>query len=734
MKNTPLSLKLALPLFVFSLLVSSVVEANAPAGALSFIAMPKTVTAGKANSWMKPIWDFQVPSSASIKPDVAREFTVQTESTSNGIKFTFTIPDTTRSNKSTKCNGTTTSALCKGDTIRIFIDPNNSRENGLQLDNALNNNSPQLPQVNPSAHLLTDHRFDIDLGNIFNPVGSTVTVPKIRHLIPKQSGGITWDKQIGNDGNCNITGTSTGGAGGGGGVNCNVQYISNNHKVIVDVSWVEIGKSTVGDFGLAIALINDLGVNNSADQPQLTASSFPLTMPVNNSNNPYEWTAFSSASNSGVWSNPSQWGLGFVTTPSSNLASVSFDLMPASWLAGAIRLSRCGVTKWADSLADSMNNGVWKVEATNSNQASIPGWYKYYPADTCQMGVWVKTNNASPSTVRGRLLVLWGHPNAGNSAFDWSKVTLTAPMDFPGSGESITREVWANVVNQQNLFQGSGLHACMRVYLLPENPTLDQNKNVFNDNDLTALQSSNSINPAQIAQMNFTNLAGQGESCAVNGSEVEKCSFPITFYKLQTPLLRSVQGADIFLAENTANLNTVGVKATDVSVGRYETNVPRPEGKSDPMVRVDVTAFGVEQSVSKQPYIFIEEIGGLGWTAPIFVYNSRKLKPFTFQVGNPSVGYINYATTPPTIVPAPTRKIFLATHVTGEQGATATVNILPLKDTFAPGEATDANAIVTVVPQLPVNTTNWTWLQWLLLIMVILLFLWLNFWRKSSQP
>ncbi len=684
-----LASRLVLPMLMGVLVFPCTAQATRQ-GTMAFQTVHKTVTAGDAGSWIRPGWDWANRQfNTQAKPDTPVTYTVETWNDGSNLKFKFTILDSTQNRLASAAPNPQISDLTLGDQILIHIDPNNSGETGTGLQTG-------------TGGISTDHKYQIII-NQNAPTGQPKCV--INHYFPQ--GATRWNSNFLTTSSCSV--------------NPGTSYV-----VEVSIPFTDIGTIS-GNFGLAIAVINDLGVNLGVAPnavAQLTGSAFPLSLPISKTNNnpvPDTDPVANTLQVNGVWAKPENWGVGYTTTnvPAAADGDLKLDHKGKdAWYSASIRLSKCTVLHW-DGVAEG-----------GANQLNLNGWYQYYPkAPTCEMGVWVNvTNKTNPGVIKeGRLLILWA--DSGIAPDTWKVVKLTDPIAFsPGESQSV--RLWTNVPAGGSYHNGT-THPCMRVYILPKdlNPS-------FNENDINAITNSTGVGKlegaygiganladtySRVAQMNFTNLAAKDTPCP----DSNMCKFT------------SLSLPQFALLDNNTYLPDVLAKVSD-SRGEGVAVLPKHEvpsrGKEEPLVRVSITGFGIEQTTQQQKYVFIEPLGGLAWAEPQSVFLAGLLQPVAFGITNPAVLFRDFSTPTPTDIPSPTRKIVLATQVKADSGIPVTIEVLPFKDTLAPGETVIAKTVLAVAPALPTAPVGIPLWQWLLLILIILLLLIILFWRKPQLP
>jgi hypothetical protein len=638
-------------------------------GTLSLLTTHKLVTAGDAGSFMRPNWDYDetlmgTPARAintTVIPNKSVAFKVDSWSDNSMLHLKFYIPDKTISSVGSVNVGgiCDTSTLCLGDRIIVHIDPNNS---GHKTTN------PTTTLENGTSNIDKDHRYILVLKN--NNVSS------LEHFIPRNA--TAWNATTA------YTAAATVPALG------QPVIVVNEYQVELRIPYSDIGISSppTGNIGIAIAVINDLGVPlyiNGNDTPQLTGSAFPLSMPIDVSNSPNpEPQVVGSAPENGVWAKPNHWGVGyFSSTPQDSLTIEGLELPHGSipWFSTAIRLSKCNVASWDDV----------QPAPTTGDQSNLTGWYKYYPSGPCQMGVWVnaKYNQITLNkNIEGRLLILWADTFVGTtgSVFKWSVIRLTDTMVFPPQLDTITREIWENVPLNGS-YGGGTTHPCLRVYLLPaildsvdSNIKYDETRirEITTSLELTQLERAYKIAPnigdGRSAQMNFTNLApktGPDSTCT------DQCVFDDV---LSLSSAKKMAGGKILTTGKTA----VVVK---------NEGEPQDPPSNDPLVRVDITGFGIAASSQARNYVFLEPIGGFGWVAQRT--NFTDAQTVKFALGNPTVLWRDFTGATPRDIPSPPREIVLGVSIATSDANPPRIVLPDLRGkVFAPGETIMAQAVV----------------------------------------
>lgn len=622
------------------------VTASDATGTLSLLTTHKTVTAGDAGSWMRPGWDWVSrptvpPADRTARPDEPVAFQVESWSTGTAIHLRLFIPDQT-----TRQVWSTTSTLRKGDRVIIVIDPNMSRS--ANLENGLTSQTK-------------DHMYVVTLKDEL--------IQSVRHFLPEPVPGST-SSTLWKGSPEASTAASAGPA-----VPGTSLYNSNQYQVEVQIPFSELSNAGTisGDVGIAFAVINDLGAPLNASTDQLTGSAFPLTMPIGNADSPMREPQVTGVPpDAGVWAQPNRWGIGYFNSDptSMNIGMVHLPHSLADWHAEAIRLGVCNIASWDD------------VPQITTGSQNVAGWYRYYPAGPCQMGVWVNAKNTRMTglPIEGRLLILWGDSFVG-MPFQWHVVRLTNSIAFPANLDTITREIWESVPSGGSFGAGT-THPCLKVYVLPAD--LDSsstpmainatwmNANVTPNAVLTVSQ-VNQIEAAygvngypgtlRAAQMNFTNLASASATCP----STEQCTFREVIGLRSTGI---GEARALLVANPTAARPPVKVVE---------------ESSKDPFVRVDIAGFGIAASTQARNYVFLEPLGGFGWIAPRSQFQDSK--PVKFALGNPAVLWRDFSGQTPRDIPSPPREIVLGVRTTTSVSDPPNIKLPNHKGkVFEPGE------------------------------------------------
>lgn len=630
------------------------VTASDATGTLSLLTTHKTVTAGDAGSWMRPGWDWvsrpaMLPADRTARPDTPVAFQVDSWRTGAGIHLRFFIPDQT-----TRQVWSATSTLRKGDRVIIVVDPNMSRSANLE-----NGSTPQTK----------DHKYEVTIKDEL--------IQSVRHYLPEPVSGSTISTLWKGSPEASTAVTTVPAIGSAG------VYTSSQYQIEVQIPFSELSNTGTlsGDIGIAFAVINDLGAPFNSSTDQLTGSAFPLTMPIGNADSPMlEPQVTGVPPDAGVWAQSNRWGIGYFNSDSTpvNIGRVHLPHSLADWHAEAIRLGVCNIASWD------------QIPQITTGSQNVAGWYRYYPAGPCQMGVWVNAKNTSMTgpPIEGRLLILWGDSFVG-TPFQWRVIRLTNPMAFPANLDTITREIWESVPSDGS-YGGGTTHPCLKVYVLPANlddrmmgSSIDamwMNTNVTPNAVLTTSQ-VNQIEAAygvngypgtpRAAQMNFTNLASVTATCP----STEQCTFQ-----------------EVIGLRSTGIGEARAVLVANPAAARPPVKVVE-ESSKDPFVRVDIAGFGIATSTQVRNYVFLEPLGGFGWIAPRSQFQDSK--PVKFAVGNPAVLWRDFSGQTPRDIPSPPREIVLGARITMSVPNPPNIELPNLKGkVFAPGETVMAQAEV----------------------------------------
>lgn len=619
-------------------------------GSLAFLGTPTTVNAGAANSFMNLYSDCRAacpegpaPELYALPTQTATLATVTTSSTPTDLVLRFTLPDATQvPNPSTGI----------GERIIVQLDPDGSRGTVVQV---------------------TDFRFEITIK------GGLITNALRRPGLG--TGGwdgnpqTNWCPSTAGAASCtNTQGTVT---------ISTVAGVSYDVRLTIPLASVGI-TTTTANFGIALLMVNDI-MHTVGSRQDLTAVTFPSAdMPA--SSMPYsDPGVVNTVNSSGPWITPSSWGTGYFQPPTGGPLQVTLSQVPAPWLANAIRLSYCDAPLWNDVGAAAL--GV--------DQATLANWYLYERDNPCKMGVWVKANNAGVTTAGARLLVMWADP--GLSTNNWRVVQLTPPIAFT-PGESTFRVMWDRVPYMGSM-PGAGSHPCVRVYVVPEvlnatDPTTsvlydDAAINAINDGaKLAAFERAYGFPPypwnPQVAQMNFTNLATGSCSRGL-------CVQPGGPFSEWRQFLFASLGA---LGPRPAYAQTPAPRRLDAIRVTKDGPGGQP-GRNDPFAIVSIQGYAVPDKPAKQPYEFLEPMGGVAWAVPLKLLAKQPLK-LGFTVGNPALLHREFANKRVKEIAAPPRRILLAARVDAPKDAPRYVVKLPtVKGAMKPGEVRRVVATVS---------------------------------------
>jgi hypothetical protein len=656
-------------------------------GGLRFDPADTTVTAGDAASYMNGFWDWN--GTGSPTANVAGTMTVTTHRDNNEMFLEFVIPDTTTS-RPDPSNPSGNLALLVGDQVIVELDTRAQRTDNLAPGGSF--------------------RFQIRI-NQRQIVSATVsTRVQSLHDPTKNTWGNATDVTHGTA--CTPPNTAA----------CVSLTVSSGYVVDLHIPYRALGfpnGQPSSDLGLAILVSNDIGADDAMGKHLQTAVSFPfLDMPVGTDffNDPglgEPSTLGDDGPGGNVWSMPSKWGAAQFAAPSADLTQLTFSHSPAFWFSNAIKISNCTALDWSDiATAD-----------TTGNQVGLNDWYQYLATKPCKMGVWVSALNSLPMmSISARVLVLWADGGLAPTD-DWKVVSLSDPVSFV-PGLSTMHLVWDKVPAGGSSVIGGATHPCMKVYILPaslnqaqldiinaihDGPTLNTFEATFVTNGLNL----SGMSP-QAAQMNFTNLA--------SGSCMDTACMQAANL-LQDGLLNllGIRKADA-QARDSATGDGHIIVATPVNPKAKSSGDGNGGGTGTkaPWFGVRVTGFAVPSAPPSAPYVFLTEIGGLGWAVPYTRVSDGAIK-LAFNVTNPPLLYRDFSVSPIKDYPAPKRRIIMISEVHAPAGYPT-----PKFTLDNPTPELDAGAtIVATVNVAKTTGVTTSWPQWILCLLAGNMLCWL---------
>jgi hypothetical protein len=486
---------------------------------------------------------------------------------------------------------------------------------------------------------------------------------------------------------------------------------ANQYSFTLNIPGAEIGNPGA-NIGLALAIVNDLGHSHPSGMVQVneaTGHAFPVGMGLTKESDPGLTCGSSVPATEGAtgnWLNPSTWGTGYFNT-GSGTQDVTLSNAPAYWISNSLKLGLCSVTSW-NQITPITSAANW--DAVQQNAAN--NWYLYNPTGPCRMSIWINAQVAGAGTgvVQRRFLVVWGRP--GIAPQDWFFAGLTEPVAVtaPATAVSFT---WNNppAVNFAS-------HPCLRAYVLPETLTPGQIATlqaIHTQAELDAMEASYMVSSstAYSAQMNFSNI-GVG-SCTDS-----RCG----------PLVTVRDGGGD--ATRWPRIALVG-EAFAAQPGPAETQPDSVQNRA----RVFARAFGVAEPAPNRTYVYVEPIGGLGWSVPV----QKDSLQLTFDVTNPRLAEKTFARGQVIEIPAPPRRILIALSTEAPRGVTPpAIDTVPLgrfASALMPPGTTDSVRL-GVRPAAGggdgiVPTGGLPWWVWLIIVLIILLLvIWLI--RRRSGP
>ncbi len=270
------------------------------------------------------------------------------------------------------------------------------------------------------------------------------------------------------------------------------------------------------DFGIAIAIVNDIGCFDPNSDPQnpgvtyemLTGAAFPggiadaqnpNSLTISNFTDPMltdlsSITPEPNASPEDNWFNPSLWATGTFKGAGD---SVYITHDSNFYTSDDIKTTYCNVANFADVIGPGQKNS---------------NWYQYFAGAPCALGTFAqfRVHTAAAQPIRRRVIFFWAE--SGMNIPQWNFVRLTAPITL-NAGELTAQTPpcpWTSVPS------GLKAHPCVRVLILPESLTDAVWSEAFlrgltsipdsggpNGIDLAGLRNAYSITDAQMAQMNI---------------------------------------------------------------------------------------------------------------------------------------------------------------------------------------------------------------------------------------
>jgi hypothetical protein len=600
-------------------------------------------------------------------PTIVQESSITTWKQGTALHFKFSIPDITP----TKQGG---AALSCGDQVIIQIGPASTAQTALAQGQ--------------------EFRYELAISG-----NAVVGGPQLR--IPRPVG----DPQVGKW-KASPEGTT--------GALISTTAVGNPYSFELTIPLSEIG-NPAGDFGLAFAIINDLGHSHGATN-EASGTAFPVGMGLTPASDPGLTCGGIGSANgetaTGNWINPSTWGVGFValsTTP-----NVTLNQGPEVWLSRAIRIGRCSVTDF---------NSITEVTAANwatVQQSVSDNWYKFNALKPCKMTIWINATVSPPGTVQKRFLAVWGRPGIAPQAWFFAGVTNAVSVSSPTTAVSF---VWDKPTPVPGGFSD---HPCLRVYVLPATFTAAQQtalNDLMNDTSVNgdklqpfenAFNVSFSLNTA--AQMNFANY-DNASSCS------EATCMPAA----------AIIGSEDSLLARWSPFATLHAQVAQ----RPGDDRPRPGDGRSTSIRLIAHGFGVADPQGTKPYTYVEDIGGLGWAVSNQLLAQAESIPLRVQVSNPAITEKTFANGTAVEVPSPNRRILVVPVVSVVPGTPMPRIDLSALNRFAetpltPGQTFDSQISIVAVG-LGWNAWLMKW-WWLILLVLLLIAIGLYLARRPATP
>jgi len=463
----------------------------------------------------------------------------------------------------------------------------------------------------------------------------------------------------------------------------------------------------VGDIGLALAIINDLGHTNTTSLlHEAVGTSFPINMGVTPESDPQLTCGASSvAAATGNWVIPSTWGTGYWNL-ASGAPTVTLSQTPQFSLSNSIRLGTCNA-QWAD-IAPIASASNWETVQQNT----MNHWYLYNPVKPCRMAIWVNAYVSTTAVVKRRFFVMWGRP--GISPQDWYVAGLTQPVAVAGPSTPISF-IW-----EKPTAVSFTDHPCLKVYVLPEVLTQTQVDDLLaidTDAKRVAMEAAYGVSAAnmQIAQMNFANIG--------TGSCTDGVCMQIA---LRDQLPETRPGKHVSLAGVAFSSGDPGSAAQQVRGDGQTTG----RDSLPQRIRIVIQGFGVAAPEPNKPYVYVEPIGSLGWSVPASISTNASLS-LNFDVTNPRVVETAFIAGHRVEVLARPRRILFALTTDLPHGVRAPhLDVRALRG-FADHLVPVGETRAMHIPVGPRGAIPWLWLILGLLVLLVLAIL---LRRRRSNP
>lgn len=349
---------------------------------------------------------------------------------------------------------------------------------------------------------------------------------------------------------------------------------------------VKIPRNLIGNpglqnnFGIAFAVINDLGNGNTGDA---TGIAFPTSLPLINAMNGILPDSLN-PTGCGDWLIPDKWGMGGLAF----LGDVTISTNPIWW----------------NSL---------DITALACNNPS----YEYYPTKPCKLTLQATLHNSSAVDQTRNVLFMWA--DHGSSPSTWRVIGIKEGVVIPQNGSTpVLSDQWSGVpLNLPN-------HPCVRAYILPPTYLAAFDKSAILgitnatqlQNMMTAYTFGAPPNP-RWAQKNISQHTGGGscpdQSCDIGSLE------------LRPAVANQVIGVSLL---SDARASDTG---SDKQPGLFLSDEERARFSKDVMVQV--RAFGYSKSQGK--YNFIEDLGGVMQVVPVNLIQKDGKVPLQLNVTNP---------------------------------------------------------------------------------------------------
>jgi len=408
--------------------------------------------------------------------------------------------------------------------------------------------------------------------------------------------------------------------------------ITGGYFIEIKIPASELGVSiSTTDFGLAVAVVNDLGFCVTSFDCDATGITFPATLPLTNTttslvNDPVYPTNCD-------WLVPNNWGKGTFLDPA---GQVTIWRSPEYWRSEDIRIRLC-----------------------NEERYSLD-YYKDLP---CKTQIKATLHNTSATNQIRNVLYLWARHGASEPG-NYQINRLVRNVTLPRGDTPVLSPLIDSGIPSYNE------HPCVRVYILPQNEApsfpFSMVETISTKAELEAMIAAYGIQIDHWAQRNL-HKHSTTTTCPFPGCAI-RAGLQRQFVDASANVHHLIENSppDAISPQSSIDIQEIKNLPVVANPGHEVILTPseREEFLNDNVI-VQIRTFkyrdytGID-TLQRQRYFFIEPLSGTLQLFPVDMLNETGLTPFQFEVGNPDSHAITILTNVDILIPSSAGNVWIA--------------------------------------------------------------------------